>query len=141
MQFFYWDRGAEVSFPFQILNEENNQNFTLDMHYRKFLGEAQKGFYLSGFGRYGYLSQKYLSSETATFLENKNFTDSRFGIGVGIGYRIYSKSGLYWGTSFNIGRYLIYAEPADDLFQGLGFLSGLGKGIFDIELLKFGYAF
>lgn len=44
IQQFSWDRGAEWSFPFQFLSNDNNKAFVVDAHYRFFLGEAQKGF-------------------------------------------------------------------------------------------------
>jgi hypothetical protein len=65
--------------------------------------------------------------------------ESKLGIGVGLGYRIFSYRGLYWGTSISFGRYLI---GKNNKFSG-GFLTydDDNQYILDIELLKFGWAF
>ena len=60
----------------------------------------------------------------------------KFGIGFGIGYRYFSRSGLYWGTSLTVGRYFTGTNKmiaGDDILDWEGYV--------DIELLKFGIAF
>jgi len=59
-------------------------------------------------------------------------------LGVGIGYRIFSYKGLYWGTSVSFGRYIV---GENNKFHG-SFLdiNDDAKYIIDFELLKFGFA-
>ncbi|MBN2279044.1 MAG: hypothetical protein JXQ65_00525 [Candidatus Marinimicrobia bacterium] len=139
-------RQAEVAFPLFYNNPNDGVSFfTADCHYRHFLGNTQNGFYLSGFTRYANLSGHekikndgindddfwYEDSE-----KGEKITRSKFGVGVGLGYRKFSKSGLYWGCSLNLGRYIIgenevfYEGPMIDQ-----------KFIVNVEFLKFGFAF
>jgi hypothetical protein len=136
LQLFNLNRKAEVSFPFQIFLVDNADQFTLDAHFRHFLGQTQYGFYLSGFTRYGYLSGDYITDGWDT----KYFENHRLGIGAGLGYRIYSRGSFYWGCSLNLGRYVIFKEPEDELFSIFG-ISSFSQTIIDIELFKFGFAF
>ena len=116
---------------------------TIDFHYRCFLGNTQNGFYLSGFLRYASLERYLGNNNLFYFGEEEEFntkeTEHKIGIGVGIGYRIFSYKGFYWGTSISFGRYII---GDSDNFYG-NFLSWEEdlKQISDVELLKFGYAF
>lgn len=136
LQFFNWDRDAEISFPFQIISASNSQVFTLDLHYRKFLGETQNGFYLSAFTRTAYLEYNHYFFDQSP----DTFRDTRLGLGAGLGYRIYSSKRLYWGFSFNMGKFLIYKEPTN--FGSFDLLIGTTSNlIMDIEFFKFGYAF
>jgi hypothetical protein len=91
---------------------------TQDIHYRYFLGNTQNGFYLSDFAR---------------------DTETKLGLGVGLGYRFFSYKGLYWGASLNVGRYLIGER---DRFRGSFFgLDADNESIIDVDLLMFGWAF
>lgn len=138
------NRQAEIAFPVYIQSASKATNFSefsLDCHYRYFLGKTQNGFYLSGFARYAYLHGPLKStfdlfgapSITPTSSENK------LGIGVGIGYRIFSYKGLYWGSSLSFGRYIVGKSEKfnSDSFGALDDL----PYIIDVELLKFGWAF
>jgi len=136
------NRNAEIVFPvyYQSPQKINDlSEFTLDCHCRYFLRNTQNGFYLSGFARYAYLNGvlgdiTMLGSEPTDTKGSEN----KFGIGVGLGYRIFSYRGLYWGASFSFGRYLI---GKSNKFAG-GFLSlDDSQYIVDAELLKFGWAF
>ena len=148
----YFDhaRPAEIALPFFYSSDQygsDNERFTLltmDVHYRSFLGDTLNGFYVSGFGRFarlhgstgggrGLFSDGNASRYTAT--------EHKIGIGVGIGYRIFSKKRIYWGTSLSAGRYIL---GENDKFYDSNFLDILDEDsetILDIELLKFGYAF
>lgn len=135
------DRGAEIAFPifFRDSNKENGlTTFTIDSHYRRFLGRHQSGFYLSGSVRYKYARGKEDVDEIPifTFETGEEITLHKFGVGFGIGYRHFSPSGLYWGTSLTVGRYF---TDTDKLIADDDVLNG--KSYIDIELLKFGYAF
>jgi hypothetical protein len=136
---------VEIAFPVFYSNPDDPrkmEEFTIDCHYRYFLGNTLNGFYLSGFARYAHL-KGYLGGtdfgnlfrETLT----KKSTENKIGVGVGIGYRIFSYKGLYWGTSASFGRYII---GENNKFHG-DFLNldDDGKIIIDFELLKFGIAF
>ncbi len=132
---FKHDENVELAFPLfyakETYNNEPSTHVTnADIHYRKYLGPKIGGFYMSGFGRYSHINGA-LKDDTS-----KTDTTNKLGLGVGIGYRKFSESGLYWGTSLNLGHYLIGdsqrfadAPAADDPM------------IIDVEMLKFGYAY
>jgi hypothetical protein len=137
------DRGAEIAFPifYKSSNQEDSDitSFSIDSHYRRFLGKHQGGFYLSGSVRYKYVKGRE-DTDQIPFLNLSSggevITLHKFGVGFGIGYRYFSHSGFYWGTSLTMGRYFTGTDKQikdDDLFNG--------KAYIDIELLKFGYAF
>ncbi|MFZ4455679.1 MAG: hypothetical protein ACOYOT_05605 [Bacteroidales bacterium] len=139
------DRHAEIAFPVYAQFATNSQEFSefsIDCHYRYFLGEMQKGFYLSGFTRLVNLSGRLGDNELIYGYNNQNLgngNETKLGIGIGLGYRIFSKKGLYWGTSVSLGRYII---GKNDRFVGSYFsLDDDSPMIFDVEMLKFGWAF
>src|SRR5688500_4033855 len=55
IQVFAWDRHAEFSFPWQVFKDDDEAMYSLDLHYRRFLGDWQQGFYLAGFTRAAYM--------------------------------------------------------------------------------------
>lgn len=137
------DRHAEISFPFYFQGQKKSTDlieFTLDCHYRYFLGNTQNGFYLSGFARYAYLKgplgEDYLFGAPAGSIKSD---ESKFGVGVGIGYRIFSYRGLYWGTSLSFGRYVVGKN--NKFASSFLSLDDDNEYILDFELLKFGWAF
>lgn len=134
----------ELAFP--VYYQKSNANeplteLTIDCHYRRFLGNTENGFYLSGFARTAYLRGE-LGENSLLFPSSSSGqwgTEVKFGVGVGIGYRRFSYSGLYWGASFSFGRYLL---GKSNRFQSTS--AGYdddNEFILDIELLKFGWAF
>lgn len=139
------NRHAEIAFPIYYSNPNDPKELnelTIDCHFRYFLGNTQNGFYLSGFTRFAHLEG--YSGENDQWLwdgpsTNSKTSENKFGIGVGIGFRKFSYTGLYWGFSFSLGRYII---GENDIFYG-EFIPNDddGKYIFDVELLKFGWAF
>lgn len=138
------DRGAEIVFPFFIQVPDDSDylsEFTLDAHYRYFMGNTQNGFYLSAFTRYAYL-EGVLGD---TFLFDDEFTggerdsEHKLGIGFGLGWRKFSYRGLYWGASFSVGRYLIGEN--DKFSSNLLDIDNDSEVIVNFELLKFGWAF
>ncbi|HNS73693.1 MAG TPA: hypothetical protein PKI81_09825 [bacterium] len=144
------DRNAEIAFPFYFANPEdakNLQEWTLDCHYRYFLGNTRNGFYMSGFARFAHL-EGYEGEDGPWHTEPLRSTDihttqDKLGIGIGMGYRKFSYKGPYWGCSFSFGRYI---TGRNDIFHSdwgniASFNNDDGKFIIDIELLKFGWAF
>jgi hypothetical protein len=149
-------RSAELAFPFLYARSEtedfagggySNIDFTeitQDVHYRYFLGNTQNGFYLSSFARFAFLTgiegptmSDYVYSATPEPM--KRSSEGKLGIGFGLGYRIFSYRGLYWGCSASFGRYLI---GDNDRFRPGAFgLDDDEKFIFDLEFLKVGWAF
>lgn len=137
------NRNAELAFPFYYSNPSLKHDlnvFTLDTHFRYFLGNTQNGFYLSAFGRYahlkGYLENyNYVSHSYYT----DNHTENKFGIGIGLGYRYFSYKRLYWGTSFSYGRYI--TGDNNIFYEDLFTVTEDEQQIWDFELLKFGLAF
>ncbi|MBC8527098.1 MAG: hypothetical protein H8D22_09655 [Candidatus Cloacimonetes bacterium] len=143
------DRHAEIAFPIFYSNPKSNlyddnniRQFTLDCHYRRFLGNTQNGFYISGFIRYANL-RGYLGSWIDYFDDEENEmikdTENKIGIGIGIGFRKFSYKSFYWGTSLNLGRYFV---GENDKFRGeFLWYDNDNEVIFNFELLKFGWAF
>jgi hypothetical protein len=139
------NRHAEIAFPIFYSNPDDPKDlndFTIDCHYRYFLGNTQNGLYLSGFVRYANL-KGYFGENDSPFTDNEILnvkgSENKIGIGVGVGYRKFSYKGLYWGTSLSFGRYFI---GENDKFYG-SFLSydDDNKIIIDFEFFKFGWAF
>lgn len=142
---------AEIAVPFFYSSDQPSDNysgsrgrftlFTLDVHYRYFLGDKVDGFYISGFGRFARLHGQtgddlnwyYDSSQTRPYA-----TENKIGVGVGIGYRIFSKNGIYWGTSLSAGRYIV---GKNDKFYHGEIADEDSRTIIDFEFLKYGYAF
>jgi hypothetical protein len=135
------DRGAEIAFPvvYRTLESSDASAFYLGAHYRYFLGNTQNGFYLSALGEYNH--SKYQSVDWDTEANRETHTISRLGIGFGIGTRIFSYRGLYWGSSLSVGRYLWKSKEYED-FSPDGIMSAMTNDLlFDIEFFKFGWAF
>jgi len=161
--FFNTQNNTEIAIPFMLSSAEhssyygydisnNNKDltsFTIDVHYRKYLGHRLDGFYLSAFARTAYLnglkrsneSYYYSSSEPYSFTPKHTGSEVKFGVGFGIGYRIISDSGYYWGTSLSVGRYLVGDSQVFDDAEGISANLDDEEFIINIELLKFGFAF
>lgn len=140
------EENVEIAFPFFYEVEEPwNENdpddseftsITLDVHYRKFLGQTANGFYISGFGRLASLSGRLQDRDVdGVFVPGVEDSQLKFGVGIGIGYRIFSADSWYWGTSLSIGRY----AAEGDRFVNANIDDA--DYIIDIELFKFGYSF
>ena len=131
------DRHAEIAFPFLVaLGSKENiplRVLNLDVTYRRFLGQQQRGFYVSGGIRYGYASGVELVDREPT---GRQIVHSKAGAYAGFGYRYVTQSGFYWGTNIVLGGYL------GDFSRRAG-EADLDDGPFliDSELLKIGYAF
>ncbi|MDQ7015190.1 MAG: hypothetical protein Q9N68_02320 [Gammaproteobacteria bacterium] len=144
---------VELAFPiFLSSNEGSNSDLfnlaTVDLHYRRFLGDSMKGFYLSGFTRLAYLDG--IRSDNIDYAAlgpnqlppefvRERGSEVKLGVGVGIGYRIFSSSNYYWGASLSMGRYLVGKN--DQFASVLDPFDDDGQVIIDAEILKFGYAF
>ncbi len=122
---FYKDSGFKI-------DEEHYDVYNIDFHYRQFLGEEMNGVYLSGFTRFSYLNG--ILEE-----ENRYKKTPKFGLGVGVGYRVFPKTQrYYWGFGLIVGRYII---GQNDIYREVGFSIEDMPYIIDVEFLKFGYAF
>lgn len=138
------DRHAEITCPifFQSGTPKKEHDLTLwnqDLIYRRFLGQHQDGFYISGGLRFTHIRGE--QSDFSIFgigigSSSNTITTDKLGAMFGIGYRYFSSSGLYWGVSVVYGAYFSADERS---------ISGVTlddtKTILDLELLKFGYAF
>lgn len=145
-------RSAEIQIPLYYMSSSDKDEdlykdafslFTADVHYRQFLGRTQNGFFLSGFGRLarleGYEGKLFDDLWGDSTVTNERSSLLKIGAGVGLGYRIFSHRGLYWGSSISLGRYF---NGGKNRFRGgFGSLYDDGEIIFDIELFKFGWAF
>ncbi len=136
--FSYFDHknNAEIAVPIHVmhLGNSNYKQETIDVHYRKFLNDRVGGFYLSGFARVA-----RLRGETDYSKDYKYAKQTKLGTGVGIGVRIFSSFGLYWGASLSLGRYL--TGDNDTFRSDTLIITDDQPYIFDIELFKFGYSF
>lgn len=154
---FYADDNVEIAIPFMYSSGRQHsyafgsagqpsgfatvgdlESYTVDMHYRKYLGHRLDGFYLSGFTRVAHLNGALEQNVNEPY---RTDSETKLGVGVGIGYRIFSRSGLYWGMSLNVGRYL---TGDSDVFEDSDSASADiddSSIIVDIEFFKFGYAF
>ena len=152
LSFFNIRPNTEIAIPFYFSVTDNSDDgifsynkfydSTVDLHYRFFLGKSTNGFYMSAISRlaalHGDVGDDLVIFDTEPVSRSRE-TTIKLGVGFGIGYRIFSSSGWYWGTSLSAGRYLI----GDNDKHVSGFLNfdDDSKYIFDFELLKFGYAF
>jgi len=135
---FSFQRTAELAFPFGYEYYGGSGAETvlkLDAAYRYFLSGYQRGFYISAFVR-----DEYEQWNAASDGYGDNYaggTANRVGVGFGIGDRIFSRAGWYWGWSLSFGRFL------GDNYDANGNTpdDNLGDLIFDAELLKVGFAF
>lgn len=127
-------RKAEIAFPVLIQAGHGDRYYEVEAHYRRFLGQHQKGFYLSGGVTFAHVSKK-----EGEFLADvqQRVTRNKLGAFCGIGYRYFSKSGIYWGTGLSVGRYFTGTDKKVDTF----FSNDFEKLYLDFELLKFGIAF
>ena len=146
LSFFDIDRNAEIALPIFYQNgKSGGGQLTLwnqDLVYRRFLGQHQDGFYLKGGFRYTHIKGE--SSDGFSLLGVDLFptssavtiTTDKLGGMFGIGYRYFSTSGFYWGTSVVYGAYFSADQRTID-----GVTLDDTKTILDFDILKFGYAF
>ncbi len=137
------NRNAEIAFPVYYGKPNNSKDLrslTIDCHFRYFLGNTQNGFYISGFARYAHLNG-YLGDNSLFQSGSVNIpgSEDKIGIGFGLGCRIFSYKGFYWGFSASFGRYIIGEN--NKFYGSFLALDDDEKYILDFELLKFGWAF
>jgi len=141
---------VEIAIPIYASSSGSGNNkfrsLTIDGHYRYFLNKHAKGFYISGMSRFTALhgtlgkNYDYFNDELAS---NKDRDSTyKLGIGFGLGYRVFSKSGFYWGAGLSLGRYIVGENDRYQLTSG-DLASDIDdqEVIIDVEFFKFGYAF
>ena len=116
---------AEITFPFSYrtyqrkneLGEKEERYLTyLDAQYRFFLGKHRIGRWIGTGLRY-------------CLDEDNEGSYSKGGIAFGVGTRMFSERGWYWGSSIYLGKYYFGEKNRGD------------SAFFQFELLKFGFAF
>ena len=147
---FFPKKKVEIAFPFfysnptvkwddDYIEDSSLRQITLDCHYRKFLGNSLNKFYIAGFVRYanlkGYEGEGWFDGKARYY---KLSTENKIGIGISIGYRVFSYSGFYWGGSLNVGKYFI---GKNNKFRDQTLFDNDGEIIYNMEFFKFGYAF
>jgi len=143
---FYPKKKVEIAFPFfyslpkvdwheDIHEDQSLRQILLDCHYRKFLGNSLNKFYIGAFVRYANL---YGYEGEGWIKDQKKTSENKVGVGISIGYRIFSYSGFYWGTSLSIVKYFI---GENNKFLSEVLYDNDSEIIYCVELLKFGYAF
>jgi len=149
--YFDYNRGVEWAFPWLYKSEtgiahynnsmnEDQRDYritlsSIDLQYRKFVGEEFGGVYVSGFGRLAHLRGMRVDDKDYRYGSN-----TKFGVGVGIGYRFfYPNLRVYGGVGIMIGRYII---GENDLYYSDAW-SEMDDSAFivDVDFLKIGYAF
>ena len=136
----------EYALPFIYYGYLEDKVFRINGHFRKYVGNTLKGFYIGGFAAISFVQFKgeYYAVNYGNARNPSNdiriysippSTDTKFGIGVEIGGKIISYKGWYWGWNLGIGKYII----SNDIVKG--FLMFDNNLILDSELLKLGYAF
>ncbi len=128
------DKKAEINIPVQYahnpfsIDDEDNVDLDLFMtgiNYRRFFNEKQSGFFAQAGWHYMHGSG---SDEIGSVSGSSN------SVLFGFGYRVISKDGFFWGTSFSMGKtWGSIKDNSGDTISG----SGLAL---DIDLLKFGIA-
>lgn len=136
---------AEIAFPVWYHNEygkdETYTVLTADAIYRYFFSKYRRGFYISAGVRYAYLEGEnnnyhydYMTGNSWDTAETNS--THKFGVHFGIGIRLFAHNGLFWGASLITGTYF-----SDDTGKFDNIYMDAGKFLFDLEFLKFGYAF
>ena len=129
---------AEIAFPFSYRSRASSTladspTANLDVQYRYFLGKHREGFYIMPGLRFSYYkSGDYFDN---IFDDDPEFRSSynKQGVSFGIGYRIFSKEGWYWGFSLYLGKHYFGSVKDSDRFFSDSFIN--------LELLKFGISF
>ncbi|MBI64954.1 MAG: hypothetical protein CMG64_01495 [Candidatus Marinimicrobia bacterium] len=129
---------VEIAFPFSY-RSRSDSTFTdsptanLDVQYRYFLGKHREGFYIMPGLRFSYYKSGYYFDNI--FDDDLEFRPSynKQGVSFGIGYRIFSKEGWYWGFSLYLGKHYFGSVKDSDRFFSDSFIN--------LELLKFGISF
>ena len=129
--YFPKDKDTEFSLGYQYINKSDDRDYQLDIDIlnRFYFGRKyRKGFHLL----YGGRVTSYRNSSINFFgydIETETTEGFMLGVSFGLGYRILSKKGWYWGASYYIGRHLLVEnENDDDIYMWM-------------ELLKIGYLF
>tara|TARA_B110000263_G_C15267628_1_gene491912 strand:+ start:270 stop:872 length:603 start_codon:yes stop_codon:yes gene_type:complete len=127
--YFPKNKRTELYLGYQYINESDNQDYQLDIDILNrlyFARKYRKGFHLL----YGTRFTSYKNSNNYWDDENSEpRVNSKLGVSFGVGYRIFSKNGLYWGTSLYVGRHLLVEDEDDD------------HPYLWMELFKIGYLF
>ncbi len=148
----YFDHrhNTEIALPFfhqyrdnSSFPDETYRETTVDLHYRKYLDSKLQGIYLSAFARYARLKGSTYADpqfdSNGNYVQGPTRSTEKLGFGLGIGMRTFFDNGIYLGASLMFGRYI---SGESDIFTGDDdIVSEDGEQIFDIELLKIGYAF
>lgn len=123
---------GEINLPVYYRNykSENDRLLTVDLEYRLFFSKSKHRFFTSIGMRYARLMGKKESNDS------QRINIDKYGAFFGIGWRYFSKIGIYWGSGLILGTYF-----TDDSDRIKGAFLDQGKFLFDFELLKIGYAF
>ena len=123
------NKNIEIAIPLAFKSDTEfwgQATFRMDVQYRYFLGKHRKGIYIMTGVRHGTFDG--YAGDSWDEVPEENYTKQ--GISFGVGYRLFAKSGIYWGTSFYIGKYISgpTTEWGNDRFM-------------NIEFFKFGKTF
>jgi len=132
-----------------------DQMFYADARIRMFTGNTSNGFFMSGLVRYASVYNTYylkgiddywIFDDNQYFSGMENHRENKLGVGFGIGWRSFSYKGFYWAFSMSVGRYFVGdknilhdGHPTSMLF--IEEVTNDGDMFYDLEFLKFGYAF
>ncbi len=137
--YFPKDSNLEIAFPFFYDLDSSDENdlrrYALDFASRYYLGKHRSGIYVQAGLR---VVRMWGPSDAGWWdePEREKLEVNKHGVFTGVGYRKFSKKGLYWGCSISLGRYW------GDLDTHLHDDGLLGDDVlFDIEFFKLGFLF
>ena len=101
---------------FYVYNSEQNEdmNYYISPYYRMYFGKKySSGFFVEGFGMISSIDGKkiYETQNKLTFTENPDVID--LALGVGLGWKGITKSGLFYGANLGYGKLLFNADKTD----------------------------
>ena len=140
------NRSAEIVFPVAVSSRSDGgylfgdgdyDMFSVGFQYRYFIKSVQKGFYICGGTKYTYEFGYNTDLWNATY-QYQYSVNHKLGTSLGLGYRYFTNSGLYWGFNFSAGRY--FTGNKVNLASSFSEVSNKNR-FYDIEFLKIGYAF
>jgi hypothetical protein len=131
--YFGLSKSSELTFPVVFIGYDNSL-LNIDFKYREFLKGERSGIFVSFFARL--TTHREEPSLNPDLSHTQHDYETKFGIGVGLGYRVFYPTRFYWGISLSAGRY--FSEGTRDP-SFLNFYRN--QKFIDAEFLKIGYLF
>lgn len=118
--------GFSTLYVFNNENSNEDVNFMLSPYYRRYFGKKfASGFFAEGFGMVSSIDGKkiYDTNDNSTFTKGSDIID--FSLGVGLGAKWVTKSGIIFEINAGLGKLLFNADKTDhDQVARFGFHLG-----------------